>query len=193
MGTRSLTCVFANGEYKVAQSGSWDGYPGGQGITVLEFLYQMDKEKFLEKLNQVRWITKEDLGTYWEESGASANDEWVSHEVGKKFGEKYPHLHKEMSADILYYIQETPGPILLKNDLDFAGSVLCEWAYVIDFDKNTFEIYEGLNTTPLQEGDRFYDLPQTLYAEEYYPVSIVASYSLDSLPSRGELESLGEE
>ena len=27
MGTRNLTCVFKDGEYKVAQYGQWDGYP----------------------------------------------------------------------------------------------------------------------------------------------------------------------
>lgn len=38
MGTRNLTAVYLDGQYKVAQYGQWDGYPEGQGITVLTFL-----------------------------------------------------------------------------------------------------------------------------------------------------------
>ena len=39
MGTRNLTVVFMDGEYKVAQYGQWDGYPEGQGITCFNFLH----------------------------------------------------------------------------------------------------------------------------------------------------------
>lgn len=35
MGTRNLTAVYLDGQYKVAQYGQWDGYPEGQGITAL--------------------------------------------------------------------------------------------------------------------------------------------------------------
>jgi hypothetical protein len=38
MGTRNLTRVICDGKTKVAQYGQWDGYPEGQGKTVLNFL-----------------------------------------------------------------------------------------------------------------------------------------------------------
>lgn len=45
MGARNLTAVYLDGQYKVAQYGQWDGYPEGQGITVLTFLRdKMDLE-----------------------------------------------------------------------------------------------------------------------------------------------------
>lgn len=31
MGTRNLTAVYLDGQYKVAQYGQWDGYPEGRG------------------------------------------------------------------------------------------------------------------------------------------------------------------
>ena len=37
MGTRHLTAVHVDGEYKIAQYGQWDGYPEGQGMTALTF------------------------------------------------------------------------------------------------------------------------------------------------------------
>ena len=44
MGTRNLTVVYVDGEYRVAQYGQWDGYPSGQGMTCLKFL----TEEFVE-------------------------------------------------------------------------------------------------------------------------------------------------
>ena len=37
MGTRHLIAVMADGKYQVAQYGQWDGYPSGQGVSVLTF------------------------------------------------------------------------------------------------------------------------------------------------------------
>lgn len=31
MGTRNLTAVYLDGEYKIAQYGQWDGYPKDKG------------------------------------------------------------------------------------------------------------------------------------------------------------------
>ena len=54
MGTRNLTIVYVDGEYKVAQYGQWDGYPEGQGATCLDFLRnKMDEKIFREELHEV--------------------------------------------------------------------------------------------------------------------------------------------
>ena len=37
MGTRNLTCVVLDGKYVVSSYGQWDGYPSGQGKTILNF------------------------------------------------------------------------------------------------------------------------------------------------------------
>ena len=62
MGTRNLTGVYLDGQYKVAQYGQWDGYPEGQGITVLTFLRdKMDLELFKEALRNSSYIPSEEL------------------------------------------------------------------------------------------------------------------------------------
>ncbi|MHC5949058.1 hypothetical protein ACVXZ3_04645 [Providencia hangzhouensis] len=45
MGTRHLICVAKDGDYKVAQYGQWDGYPSGQGLTLLTFLRDKLKKR----------------------------------------------------------------------------------------------------------------------------------------------------
>lgn len=67
-----------------------------------------------------------------------------------------------------------------------ADSLFCEYAYVIDLDKNTFEVYEGFIKTPLSEEDRFCFLQERRRDETYYPVKLVKSYALNSLPSEEE-------
>ena len=50
MGTRNLTCVFADGKYVVAQYAQWDGNPSGQGKTALNFLRNANHAEFKKKL-----------------------------------------------------------------------------------------------------------------------------------------------
>ena len=49
MGTRHLILVWYKGKWQIAQYGQWDGYPEGQGSTVLKFLTNRDKEEELAK------------------------------------------------------------------------------------------------------------------------------------------------
>lgn len=45
----------------------------------------------------------------------------------------------------------------LVNSEEFAAdSLFCEWAYVIDLDKNTFEVYQGFNKKPIDKTERFF-------------------------------------
>lgn len=105
-------------------------------------------------------------------------------EDSRKVNEAHPQLDRCMSADIIKFVANnggaSPFPVLL--DLEFAqDSLFCEWAYVIDFDTNTFEVYRGFNHEPLTEGERFYRKPNE--AVEYHPVKLVATYELTNLPT----------
>lgn len=171
MGTRHLIAVQIDGDYKIAQYGQWDGYPDGQGASVIDFLNSADLEAFKAKLRAVTWITKDQIET------VNATPNWTS---------VYPHLSRDAGAEILTMVLNSDKPIFLQDTRGFAGdSLFCEWAYVIDFDKGTFEIFKGFNQQPTPADSRFPSGAEWLEkSTKYQPVALVQTYQLDCLPSK---------
>ena len=187
MGTRNLTIVYSNSEYKVAQYGQWDGYPEGLGVQLLRYLKRIKIDELRSAVNDCTYLSKEDFDEINKKINKALNDNpkysW------QKF---YPELSRDTGGDILELIM-FKNKTKLRNSLNFAAdSLFCEWAYVIDLDKNAFEIYNGFNKTTLDESERFYFLTpiaEKQYREdpkEYYPVKYVTKYSLDNLPDEKE-------
>jgi len=191
MGTRNLTCAVIDGEYKIAQYGQWDGHPDGQGKTALQFLREKMKRKvFEEKLRAVEEITDDEYGECWTDCGADPKSDFVTMDVSKRFSEKYPYLHRDCGAEILAIVQDSPKGIKLRHEVGFAReSLFCEWCYVADFDRDTFEVYSGFNTTsPLPKSARFYYPGQeatkpSADGTKYYPVRLLRKYNLRKLPT----------
>lgn len=175
MGTRNLTAVKINGEYKIAQYGQWDGYPSGQGKTILEFLNFLQEQsgrlaQFKEKLSGCSFLTQEEL----EEINAKHGANWKT--------EGWGHLSRDHGANILSLVFKSDIGLKLNSELDFASdSLMCKYAYVIDFDAKQLEVYTGFNKKPPPIGERFYSsVPDE---DGYYPVHLSASYDLLSLPT----------
>lgn len=184
MGTRNLTAVYIDGEYKVAQYGQWDGYPEGQGLTVLHFLRdEMDEDVFKRAVRNSTYITPKKLKKLWEKYGAD-KDGFILSIDADRMKMKHPEFSRDTGAEILSLIQSKPDGMKLNDNIGFAAdSLFCEWAWVIDFDAGTFEAFEGFNRNgPLEEGERFFFL-NPLAEDGYYPVKKVAEWSLDGLPS----------
>lgn len=183
MGTRNLTVVVSNGEVKVAKYCQWDGYPSGQGVTALHFLREEMDDSFKSKIDACSWIDEAEHKKMWVDCGADPDSDLVSIEVSEKFKKLYPHLQRDMGADILEEIQDSENGLKLQNSISFAGdSLFCEWGYVIDLDNKTFEVYEGFNKQKLEDTERFVSYKQQ--DSEYYPIKLKKSYSFDSLPTQ---------
>lgn len=181
MGTRNLTCVFVNGEYKVAQYGQWDGYPSGSGVEVLDFCRSMNLGKFLESLKNCYWISEEENKSRWSECGANDSG-WVNSEVSAKHNQLYPENSRDTGSEILEIVYNSEKKIGLVNSIDFAkDSLFCEWAYIIDLDKNKLECFEGFNKNKLEKSERFFT--EEPNKEGYYPIKINKYFDLDKLPS----------
>ena len=185
MGTRNLTMVVLDGEYKVAQYSQWDGYPSGQGETVLRFI--LDKlggssvktTMFKLAINKCKFLTDQEIKNKWIECGADPNHDMVGMEVSNKFKQNYPELYRDSGAGVLSLIQN--GVSELQDSIDFAAdSLFCEWAYLLDLDNEVLEIYKGFVKEPLEEKDRFYYL-QGQCKKDYFPVRLLSKIPFDKL------------
>lgn len=191
MGTRNLTAVYVDGEYKIAQYGQWDGYPQGQGMTCLNFAKKFlanktDREAFAEKVRTCSWITDEEIAQVSEKIRREHILGWSS---------IWPELSRDTGANILEIVQRSEPGLKLKNDIDFAAeSLFCEWAWVIDLDAGTFEGYRGFNQSKkLKPDDRFYFLVEK-EKHGYMAITLAAKWSLDELPEEDAfLEAFNEE
>lgn len=180
MGTRNLICVVLNGEYRIAQYCQWDGYPEGQGATVLDFLTnKMDRDRFESALKETKWITDEELTKLWKGFGADGSG-MVNLTVSNAFKEIHPQLDRDMGANVLEFIQESDYPIVLNDSIDFAkDGLFCEWAYVVDLDKNVLEVYSGFGKEKLPENSRF---GNDMSEDGYSTIGLVKTYDLIDLP-----------
>jgi len=188
MGTRNLTCVQIDGEYKIAKYGQWDGYPSGLGVSLLDFLVNEMNNSLPKLIKECKILTEEEYDLRVSDL-IGENKEWITMEESEILKNNFPETHRDTSgADLLKLIQEK-GSIKTRNGIDFAkDSLFCEWCYVIDFDKNVFEIYKGFNEQPLSKNDRFFDFKLNNIAgkDVYYPVSLLKSYALNNLPTENE-------
>lgn len=191
MGTRNLTMVVHEKQTKIAQYGQWDGYPDGNGVKVLTFLRKAKLDKFREKLKNVRFRTAEDdkeIQSFMESIGCK--DGWMNTEQADKYHKAYPYLSRDIGTDILDLVYNSNGnEIMVGDSTDFAAdSLFCEWAYLIDLDKNVLECYMGFNTRPLGKPQRFSTLKiRDDYAPsvgQYYPIRCIKKYPLDKLPTK---------
>lgn len=193
MGTRNLIAVVMNGEYRVAQYGQWDGYPDGQGKDLLDFLVgEGNIEKLKAALPRCRFWDAEGRDKEFLAEYDKNCPEWSSdpdNRTPEQIRWHRTYISRDLAAKVLTNIADSADPeILLRNNIDFAGdSLSCEWAYVVDLDKGTFEVYEGFNKEPLADDERFAVSPINERAQfddyRYYPVKHRATFQLSALPS----------
>lgn len=193
MGTRNLTMVISKGETKIAQYGQWDGYPSGQGATVLDFLTRMYivgfENEFKNQLDKCKFIDKEkekEIQAFLDELGCS--DGWMNMDQSAKYVERYPLLSRDKGAEILNLVLDSEEEtIWLNNGSEFAAdSLFCEWAYVIDMDNRRLECYCGFNKEKVDESERFHYLEEKIdndpKASGYRAIKHLKTFSFNALP-----------
>ena len=200
MGTRNLTMVIHQGKTRIAQYGQFDGYVEGQGSTVLKFLKRLKKNKTMEsfkkhllKIKFIDEIKQKEIDAFLESIGCK--NSWLDEEQAKKYHKEYPLLTRNNGAGVLELVhkEKNPDKLWLHDQTNFAAdSLFCEYAYVIDFDKNVLEVYNGFVKSPLGKKQRFHYLTEVSEKEcegrdMYYPVKMVASFSLTKLPTLGKM------
>lgn len=169
MGTRHLICVVLQGQFKIAQYGQWDGYPLGAGADVVHFIISgMRKTMFCDALKECSFYSAEELRVLAKEHEASV--------------QLPPELSRDTGSDILALVQDK-GIRRLVDSSEFAGdSLFCEWAYVLDMDKDILEVYQGFNTRKVAHAQRFASMPiNSAFSSKYKQVRFLVQYPFDQL------------
>lgn len=166
MGTRHLIAVITNKQPKIAQYGQWDGYPGGAGIGILEFIQSVPINKFKSAVEKCTFFTEKELESLTLKEA--------------------PQCNRDIGCDILKIVMDSGG-VQLTNSYDFAyDSLFCEWAYIIDLDEGQFEVYAGFNQEKLQCNERFYKEEPRHGSQKYFGVKLLYKWPLSHLPSEAE-------
>ena len=154
MGTRFLICIQLDNHYRAAQYGRYDGGLSSQGKEIVQFIMCQMNSSFMENLRTI---------TYISEDSVEPDNTNVYYE-GSMFLEL---IRKQSNLELI-------------DSIDFAyDSLFCDYCYVLNMDNNTLEIYRGMNTTPLQPSDRFYN--NGYRRKEYYPVKLLKEYAFKDL------------
>lgn len=167
MGTRNLTLVKdKEGKTKVAQYGQWDGYPEGQGSTVLNFIRKKeDRDALAEVLKNVRFITpdvpqkvKDYIAAYDKRSPEWSNEPdnrtdadkyWYDHIIGRDVCGKI--LQNLVRINVEMLPAEFEGVIYLQDSSSFADDRLfCEWAYCVNYETEKLEVYVNGKTKVIE-------------------------------------------
>lgn len=178
MGTRGALGFKINNEYKISYN-HYDSYISGLGVNVVKQLINIKKKNQLnelkEKVKNIKLVnesippTKEDQKKY---------SKFLNSNVGGR------------SSSVQWYqlLRETQGDFLLdailKDNLEHMldsknflyDSLFCEYAYIINFDDNTFNVYIGFQKEPFNESEF-----GTQANENYYPVKLVYKEDLSKI------------
>ena len=156
MGTRNLSLCKKDGEIVIAQYGQWDGYPEGQGKTILEFCQNKDNitrlkaelhnirdinalPEFLKKYDELvpQWSVEKDNRTkgmvYWWNN-------FITRNIGGEIFSNIINVDKAKLPNVmnnLIYINPYED---LKETENYCDTWI-EYAYLINFDTNELECY----------------------------------------------------
>lgn len=172
MSTRYLMVVIEDKKPVIAQHGHCDGSPSVNGLKILELLCRDTEQLIKTQLHRCTILEESEYRNFFKNN--SLDEEALE--------KAHPKFWWSDGADMLETLLDTDRTAETRNYYDFAyDSIQCEWAYVIDYDKQTFEVYKGWSQKPIRYDERFFNDGKDLNG--YYPVRLVARYLLSHLPT----------
>jgi hypothetical protein len=205
MGTRGAYGVVI-GETEKISYGQYDAYPQGKGLDNLRWLREVVEEDYLE---QTRKLAQECRVVSDAKKPTKKDIEHLAPFTNLGVGE-------QEVTDWYCLTRETQGDIGAMLGCGYINdfhafpldSLFCEWAYIVDFDCNVFEVYEGFQKelpkagrwagrpTPEEDRQNYLDHlewcadnkrePWQPKVSDYKAVELVGSWPLDALPSDEE-------
>lgn len=148
MGTRHMIGVIKGGTYRVGQYGQWDGYPEGQGYTVLDIMRNVNLDAFNQSIEHCKFVDQKRVREMYVEAGDSPDNTsgFIDMAIADKFRELYPSMSRDTGAKILEIVMSATEekPVELFDQHDFLDDeTFCEFAYVVNLDTKKLICYAG--------------------------------------------------
>lgn len=183
MSTRGAIGFVIDGDEKLTYNHS-DSYPSYLGVRVLDFCRKANWSEVREQAARILLVDENKPPTPADVKALVAAGA-TNLNVSEQSLDDWYCLMREAQGELGEYLKLGLMPDGNSFPLD---SLFCEYAYVIDLDANMLEVYKGFQHEPHDAG-RFSDRePSGLGADSssggdtYYPVAMVAAYSLTELP-----------
>lgn len=135
MATDCIYGLYKNGELKTGFNGC-DSYPSGFGKYIVCFIRENTIEELHELYNQIRLYERKDEPN--DEQLQELRKKNIDVDFGREEGFNWEMISIVNRGFLNYYKY---GVYFMVNYLDWLKRGVC-WAYIINLDENTFEVYE---------------------------------------------------
>lgn len=207
MGTRGFYGLVIDETAKITYN-HFDSYPSALGADILKQVRDLagNLDAFRESARRLTLVDESVVPTT--EEMARLLDHWDSSVSTGEPTEWYSLLRK-LQGDLAGTLE---AGVMIDSEGFPLDSLFCEWGYLVDLDKGTFEVYRGFQKSSPTKGrwadrpnehDRALDLKAAQEAfdageinqqqfeyytrpTEYYAVQRVAEYPLDALPDEAD-------
>lgn len=189
MGTRGSYGFRCNDKLFVTYN-HWDSDPEGLGEEIVNFCKSVKNEEWESikaKVSKLKVVNSDDLASpavtkFYTEKGFC--DTRVSTGIKNEY---YCLLRKLQGVKYLEEIVAGNVKHLINAENFLADSLFCEYAYIINLDTMSLDLYSGFN----RQADKNTNLPsiaQTKCEHGYYPVRYVRSFPLSDIPENWKLD-----
>lgn len=182
MGTRGAWGFRIDGVDKITYVHS-DAYPEGLGQDLISCLirrivdgYILFSEVLKQQARALRLVsneialpTQKEIDRLYKYADLNVSS--------RRYGDWYCLL-RQTQGDLEKTLEAT---VMIDSHEFLADSLFCEFAYVINLDDETFEIYKGFQGQPHTKGRYAAMAPSP--GSKYYPVAFVVSVPLRNLPA----------
>lgn len=175
MGTRGALGFRLDGKDYVTYN-HWDSYPEGLGQEIVDWLKTVKLTEVKAKVKSLTLLSESDKQVPPTEEQKNKLKKYADLSVSARSLDDWYCLLRNTQGD--------PDAILkagymMDGSSFLADSLFCEWAYIVNLDEKTFEVYKGFQDKKHNKG-RYASMPKR---EEYYPVALVGTFPLAKIPN----------
>jgi len=195
MGTRGIMGIRIDGQDKLNYN-HFDSYPSYLGVNmardVKDILANSGIDWFKEKARALKMV---DHNSNSKPSKKEIENlkQYADLNVSDRTYKEWYVLLRNLQGELK---QTLEAGYMIDDHGFIRDSLFCEWAYIVNLDEMTFEVYVGFQKKRHNKG-RYAKLPPDpgtpdggMFTKQtvYYPCALVATYPLESIPEGWEKE-----